>query len=95
MPSTGVSGETSGSSIGFPQNAKTMALPVTTAEPAVTVVEISDPTAAGAGIELLDLDAIQLQSAPLRARRVVVRLESAAVVFHSTNLRLRTRTSVR
>jgi AraC-like DNA-binding protein len=69
--------------------------PVATAEPAVTVVEISDPTAAGAGIELLDLDAMQLQSMPLRARRVIVRLESAAVVFHSTNLRVRTRTSVR
>jgi AraC-like DNA-binding protein len=32
---------------------------------------------------------------PLKARRVVVRLESAAVVFHSTNLRIRTRTRVR
>jgi AraC family ethanolamine operon transcriptional activator len=61
-------------------------------EPAVTVVEITDPTAAGAGIELLDLNAMQLQSMPLRARRVIVRLESAAVVFHSTNLRLRVRT---
>jgi hypothetical protein len=72
-----------------------MGLPVTTAEPAVTIVEINDPTAAGAGIELIDLDLMQLQSMPLRARRVVVRLESAAVVFHSTNLRVRTRTSVR
>jgi AraC-like DNA-binding protein len=72
-----------------------MGLPVTTAEPAVTVVEISDPTAAGAGIELIDQDVMQLQSMPLRARRVIVRLESAAVVFHSTNLRVRTRTSVR
>jgi AraC family ethanolamine operon transcriptional activator len=69
--------------------------PVTTAEPAVTVVEISDPTAAGAGLELIDQDVIQLQSMPLRARRVIVRLESAAVMFHSTNLRVRTRTSVR
>jgi len=68
---------------------------VTTAEPAVTVVEISDPTAASAGIELLDQDVMQLQSLPLRARRVIVRLESAAVVLHSTNLRVRTRTSVR
>jgi AraC-like DNA-binding protein len=72
-----------------------MGLPVTTAEPAVTVVEISDPTAAGAGIELIDQDVMRLQSMPLRARRVIVRLESAAVVFHSTNLRVRTRTSVR
>jgi AraC-like DNA-binding protein len=72
-----------------------MGLPVTTTEPAVTVVEIGDPTAAGAGIELIDQDVMQLQSMPLRARRIIVRLESAAVVFHSTNLRVRTRTSVR
>ena len=69
-----------------------MASPVDIAQPAVTVTEITDPAAAGAGIELLDLNAMQLQSMPLRARRVIVRLESAAVVFHSTNLRLRTRT---
>jgi len=72
-----------------------MEAPVNTEEPAVTVVEISEPTAAGAGMELLDQDVMQLQSMPLRARRVIVRLESAAVVFHSTNLRVRTRTSVR
>ncbi|MCU0976974.1 MAG: helix-turn-helix domain-containing protein [Steroidobacteraceae bacterium] len=70
--------------------------PTPTGEPpAVTVVEITDPTAASAGIELLDLDAVQLQSMPLRVRRVIVRLGSAAVVFHATNARVRTRTSVR
>ena len=63
--------------------------------PAVTVAEISDPTAAGAGIELIDQDVAQLQSMPLRARRVIVRLEAAAVVYHSTNLRVRARSSVR
>ena len=62
---------------------------------AVSVVDVTDPTAANAGIELLDLDAVQLQSKPLRVRRVIVRLDSAAVVFLSTNLRVRTRTSVR
>jgi AraC-like DNA-binding protein len=62
---------------------------------AVTVVDVSDPTAANTGVELLDLDAVQLQSMPLQVRRVIIRLESAAVVFHSTNLRIRTRTSVR
>jgi AraC family ethanolamine operon transcriptional activator len=91
----GVSGHRVDGSIGLPQNPKTMDLPVTPGEPAVTVVEICDPTAAGAGIELIDQDVMQLQSMPLRARRVIVRLESAAVVFHSTNLRVRTRTSVR
>jgi len=65
------------------------------AQPSVTVDEIVDPTAAGAGIELLDQNAVQLQAAPLRARRITVRLEGAAVVFHTTNLRIRTRTRVR
>ena len=65
------------------------------AHPAVTVVEISDPTAAGAGIELLDLDAVQLQPMSLRARRVIVRLGRSAIVFHSANRRVRTRTSAR
>jgi len=62
---------------------------------AVSVVDLTDPTATNAGIELLDLDAVQLQSQPLRIRRVIVRLDSAAVVFLSTNVRVRTRTSVR
>jgi AraC-like DNA-binding protein len=62
--------------------------------PAVTVVEITEPTAVNAGIELYALEAVQLQSVPLRARRVVVRLGSVTVVFHSTNLRIRTRTTM-
>jgi AraC-like DNA-binding protein len=60
---------------------------------AVTVVDISDPADANAGIELIDLDAVQLRSEPFRARRVVVRAGAATVVFHSSNVRLRTRTS--
>jgi len=63
--------------------------------PAVTVVEINDHTIAGADIELIDRDIVQLQATPLRARQVLVRLESAAVTFQSTNLRLRARTRVR
>jgi AraC-like DNA-binding protein len=62
--------------------------------PAVTVTDITDPTAANEGIELIDLDAVQLESSPLRARRVVVRLGAATVVFHSSNRRLRTSTRV-
>ncbi len=58
------------------------------------MVEISDPADANAGIELIDLDAIQLQSLPFRARRVIVRAGAATVVFTSTNLRMRTRTRV-
>jgi AraC family ethanolamine operon transcriptional activator len=68
---------------------------VTSRPPAVTVVEISDLSAAMAGIELMQMDGVQLQSTPLRARRVIVRLDSVTVVFHSTNRRVRTRTSVR
>ena len=43
-------------------------------------------------MDLLEQDAMQLQSMPLQARRVIVRLKSATVVYHSTNLRVRTRT---
>jgi AraC family ethanolamine operon transcriptional activator len=63
--------------------------------PRVTVVEITDPTDANAGIELIDLDAVQLQSTPFRARRIIVRFDASTVVFHATNLRIRTRTFVR
>ncbi len=69
-----------------------MGPPLIPAEPAVTVTEISDPTAASADIEVLDVNAMQLESTPLRALRVIVRLETAAVVFTSTNLRVRART---
>jgi AraC-like DNA-binding protein len=60
--------------------------------PAVTVVELTDPAIAGQGFELLEMDAVKLTSTPFRARRVVVRLEDGAVVYHSTNHRVRTRT---
>lgn len=69
-----------------------MLTPLKSAGPAVTVTEITDPTAARADIEVLDVDAMQLESTPLRALRVIVRLEAAAIVFTSTNLRVRTRT---
>lgn len=72
-----------------------MASPSASQPPAVTVDDLSDPTALKAGIELLDQDAVQLQSMPLKARRVIVRLESAAIAYYATNLRIRTRTRVR
>jgi AraC family ethanolamine operon transcriptional activator len=59
------------------------------ARPAVEVVEFTDPTIANAGIELIAQDALLLGSMPLRVRRIIVRLESAAVVFHSANQRVR------
>jgi len=68
--------------------------PVISDSPAVSVTEISDPASADAGLELIELDAVQLESKPLRARRVLVRLGSASVLFHASNQRLRTSTSV-
>ena len=41
---------------------------------AVTVFEISEPTAVGKTIEVIEQDAAQPESRPLRARRGVVRL---------------------
>ena len=43
----------------------------------VTIVDIDDPAAANAGSELFDLHAVQLQSRPFKARRIIVRLDTA------------------
>ncbi|MBN2559831.1 MAG: helix-turn-helix domain-containing protein [Phycisphaerae bacterium] len=71
-------------------------MPIVTAtsncRPAVTIVEIGDSTAVGEGIEVIKLDAVKLQSMPLRARRIVVRIGASVLLFHSTNLPIRTRT---
>ena len=61
---------------------------------AVTVVEMSDPTAVGETIEVIEQDAVQLESRPLRVRRVSVRLGTSVVLFQSTNLPIRTRTKL-
>jgi AraC family transcriptional regulator, ethanolamine operon transcriptional activator len=83
-------------SIEIPQTVKISPLSTKSIPPnpssAVTVVEISDPTAVGETIEVVEMDAVQLESRPLRARRVVVRLGASVLVFHSTNLPIRTRT---
>jgi AraC-like DNA-binding protein len=62
--------------------------------PVVTVDEIIDPTAANETIEILNQDVVNLGSQGLRARRVTVRLDGVLVLFHRTNLRVRTRTSL-
>ena len=59
--------------------------------PFVEIIEIGDPVTANAGIDLIAQDAVQLQSATLRARQVIVRLEGAIVIYHTTNLRIRSR----
>jgi AraC-like DNA-binding protein len=61
---------------------------------AVTVVEISDPTAVGETIEVIEQEAVQLESRPLRVRRVIVQLGDSMVLFQSTNLPVRTRTKL-
>jgi hypothetical protein len=58
------------------------------------VTEIGDPASADAGLELLEQDAVQLDCQPLRARRVIVRLASASVLFQASNRRLRTTTTL-
>ncbi len=58
----------------------------------VTVTEITDPSEANDGIELLDLDAVQLHTGAMRAHRVVVRAGTTAIVLNTANVRLRTRT---
>jgi AraC family transcriptional regulator, ethanolamine operon transcriptional activator len=67
---------------------------VTVAQPTVTVVEICDPTTAGESIEVINQDLVQLRTEPLRARRVIVRLEAAVLIYQSTNLAVRTRTKL-
>lgn len=61
--------------------------------PAVTVVDFTDPVAAGTGLELLAQDAVQLQAQPFHARRVTVNLGDVNVVFQATNHRVRTRSA--
>ncbi|MFO1216745.1 MAG: hypothetical protein U1E72_19370, partial [Burkholderiaceae bacterium] len=61
----------------------------------VTVELIRDPTVAGSGIEGFDLDAVQLQATPFRARRVTIRLPRLTVLFHAASVALRSHTGVR
>lgn len=74
---------------------KTVDPSVSIIQAAVTVDDIDDPATVNAGIELVEQDAVTLQSQPLRARRVIVRLGASMVVFSTSNLRVRTRTKVR
>jgi AraC family transcriptional regulator, ethanolamine operon transcriptional activator len=71
-----------------------MTTPSSIDSPAVSVTQLSDPATAGAGLEGIDLDAVQLGTLPLRARRVVVRLEAVSLIFHETNQRVRTHSQV-
>lgn len=61
---------------------------------AVTVTELHDPTSVGQSIVILNQDVVKLSSSPLRAKRIIVRLGDCSILFHSTNLPIRTRTSL-
>jgi AraC family ethanolamine operon transcriptional activator len=62
--------------------------------PGVTAVEIRDPTVADEGIGVVTRDLLQLETKPLRARQLVVRLEDSMVLLQTTNLRVRARTEL-
>lgn len=56
------------------------------------VVDLSDPTSIGENLEIIDQDAVQLQSRSLQAKRIVVRIGASVLLFYSTNQPIRTRT---
>ena len=62
--------------------------------PGVTAVEIRDPTVADEGIGVVTRDLLQLETGPLRARQLIIRLGDSMVTFQATNLRVRVRTEL-
>jgi AraC family transcriptional regulator, ethanolamine operon transcriptional activator len=80
-------------SIGYPQTAKPRGNEVAFSQPHVTVAETCDPTTTAEDIEVINQDLVQLRSESLCARRIVVRLESTALIYQSTNLAVRTRST--
>ena len=84
-------------SIGFPQQVDMSRQRIDNSQgaslPAVTVVEISDPTTVGESIEIIRQDLVQLETKPLRARQIYVHLEDSLILFQSTNVKLRVRTT--
>jgi len=63
-------------------------------QPAVTVTDLTEPTTPGENLEFADVDLVKLASPGLRARRVIIRLEGAMIVYHRTSLRVRTRSTL-
>ena len=60
----------------------------------VAVVHISDPTAAGDSVEVLDQDIISLGKGSFSAKRVTVPLEDCCLLYQWTDSQLRSRTRV-
>ena len=62
--------------------------------PAVVLYEITDPSAAGDDIEILDQDVVHLGSEPFNAKRVVVNLDKSMFVYHLVSHRVCSRTRI-
>ena len=73
IPRSRVSASRAGPSIGIPQTVgpQPARRGAGSSHPAVTVDEITHPTRAGQGIELIDIDAVKLAATPLNATLLV------------------------
>ena len=60
----------------------------------VSVVHISDPTAVGDSVEVVDQDIVSLGAADFQAKRVTVPFEDSCLMYQWTNSRLRSRSQV-
>jgi len=63
-------------------------------QPAVTVTDLTEPTTAGDNLEIADWDLVKLAAPGFRARRVMLRLDGAMIVYHRTNVRVRARSTM-
>ena len=61
---------------------------------AVSVVQMTDPTAAGDSIEVLDQDVVNLDPEGFEVKRVTVPLAECCLLYQRTNAALRTRTRI-
>jgi AraC family ethanolamine operon transcriptional activator len=59
--------------------------------PAVSVEDLTDPTAVGGGVEVLDQDIISLDKNPILFKRITVRLENSVLLYQWTSNRVRSR----
>jgi len=60
----------------------------------VSIVRLTDPTAVGDTVEVLDQDIVNLDSENFEVKRITVPLEACCLMYQWTNSRLRTRTKV-
>ncbi|MBA5604251.1 helix-turn-helix domain-containing protein [Duganella sp. FT3S] len=62
--------------------------------PAVEIRDIDNQSMVDAGFQVIDQDLVRLQSKPLKARQVIIRLDGCILAHQFTNLRLRSRPSL-